>query len=207
MTGYSAAIHDVLRSLSSQPTAVMETESSSVAVAGDSESSASAGTEDGAVHRTDVGIAMAVDRCSEDYPSDVYDLAHCASDGSSNFVEVDDEVDEDEEEGAGLLDDLIPNLTFSEEYNSIGQNSRSMDNVQGDGTREAIGGGGVSEQVSSENDFMRDAGDSSSDHNDDAHLFESLHDPSPEIVELPNATAAASTSVFDRLRRYDSYVP
>lgn len=209
MTGYSAAIHDVLRSLSNQTTAALESSSS-----GGSESSASAGTEDDAVHRTVESIAMAVDRSSEEEPIDANDPFQCVPDCSLNFVEVADDDEEEEGEGEGaLLDDLIPNLSFSEVFDTaIGQSSLSIDrdSVQGiDATIEATVAGG-SEMLSSENDFLRDAGDSSSDPNDDAHILPleeaatASNDPSSD--GLP-CTAAAPTSVFDRIRRYGSCLP
>lgn len=209
MTGYSAAIHDVLRSLSNQTTAALES-SSSVG----SESSASAGTEDDAVHRTVESTTMAIDRSSEEEPIDANDPFQCVPDCSLNFVEVADDDEEEEGEGEGvLLDDLIPNLSFSEVFDTaMGQSSLSMDrdSAQGiDATIEATVAGG-SEMLSSENDFLRDAGDSSSDPNDDVHILPleeaatASNDPSSD--GLPS-TAAAPTSVFDRIRRYESCLP
>jgi hypothetical protein len=203
MTGYSAAIHDVLRSLSNQTTAVLESSS------GGSESNAPAGTEDDTVHRQEENTAMAVGRSSEDEPIDANDPIQCASDCSLNFVEVDDD-DEVGEEGA-LLDDLIPNLTFSEVFDTdMGQTcslSMDRDSVQGDDVPRETTVAEVSEMLSSENDFLRDAGDSSSDPNDDGHMLSleevaASNDPSSSDG-LPS-TAAAPTSVFDRLRRYES---
>lgn len=197
MTGYSAAIHDVLRSLSNQTTAVLESSS------GGSESNAPAGTEDDTVHRTEENTAMAVGRSSEDEPIDANDPIQCAPDCSLNFVEVDD--DDEMGEGGALLDDLIPNLTFSD----MGQTCSLLmdrDSAQGDDVPRETTVAEVSEMLSSENDFLRDAGDSSSDPNDDGHMLsleEAAASNDPSSDGLPS-TAAAPTSVFDRLRRYES---
>jgi hypothetical protein len=194
MTGYSAAIHDVLRSLSNQTTAVLESSS------GGSESNTPAGAEE--------NTAMAVGRSSEDEPIDANDPIQCAPDCSLNFVEVDDD-DEVGEEGA-LLDDLIPNLTFSDVFDTdMGQTcslSMDRDSLQGNDVPRETTVAEVSEMLSSENDFLRDAGDSSSDPNDDGHMLsldEAAASNDPSSDGLPS-TAAAPTSVFDRLRRFES---